>query len=149
MILSALSDWERYLPMHPRFADAFGFLTTQPLAELPVGRHEIDGEELFAVVWEGLGQGQAGAKLESHRRYIDVQYVVSGVDVIGWRPLQSCQRVKQAYDATTDLAFFFDQPETWCQVAAGGFAVFFPEDAHAPLATNRALKKVVVKLRLD
>jgi YhcH/YjgK/YiaL family protein len=149
MILSTLADAHRYVPLHPRFAAAFDYLTSVDAARLVAGRHDLDGDDLFAIVWSGFGKGRAEAPLECHRQYLDIQYVLSGVDEIGWRPLADCQRVKQPYEAASDLAFFFDQPVSWCRVPARSLAIFYPEDAHAPLATTGPLKKIVVKVRLD
>ena len=86
--------------------------------------------------------------LESHRRYLDIQFVVSGEDCIGWLPVAACSRVSQAYNSETDLQFFFDRPGTWIDLAAGSFAVFFPQDAHAPLATSGSIHKVIIKVAL-
>lgn len=149
MILSTLDDARRYDAMHLRFPQAFDFLTSTSLENLDEGRHAIDGDDVFAIAWKGLGMGQSATVLECHRKYIDIQFVVSGWDLIGWRPLHHCQRVKQSYDEATDLAFYFDQPESWCRVPARSFAIFYPEDVHAPLGTNGALKKIVVKVKLD
>ncbi|MCC9603607.1 YhcH/YjgK/YiaL family protein [Stieleria sp. JC731] len=149
MIISTLADASRYTPLHSRFAEAFRYLETVRANELVEGKHEIAGDDLFAIAWSGIGKGQSESVLESHRRYIDIQYVVTGFDVMGWRPLADCQRIRDAYDETKDLAFFHDQPTSWTRVSAGSFAIFYPEDVHAPLGTTTSLKKVVVKVRVD
>ena len=94
----------------------------------------------------GQGRGAEQALLEFHRRYIDIQFVVAGIDLIGWLPTPSCQRVSTPYDEAKDVGFFYDRPATWLSVAAGQFALFFPEDAHAPLAGQGAVHKAVVKV---
>ncbi|OYP36590.1 YhcH/YjgK/YiaL family protein [Rhodopirellula sp. MGV] len=149
MIVSTLAEAGRYQALHPRFAKAFEYLRSLSPSNFAEGRHEIDGDDLFAIAWAGFGNGQADAVLEAHRKYIDIQYVVSGFDVMGWRPLEACERPKQAYDAEKDLAFYFDRPDCWCRVPAGSFAIFYPEDVHAPLAATTSMKKVVVKVKLD
>ena len=148
MIVSKLSDAQRYSDLHPRFSEAFEFLRASASSSLEDGKHEIAGEDLFAVVWSGMGKGQAEAVLECHRLYVDVQYVVSGEDLIGWQSLSECERVKQKYDTATDLAFFFDRPRTWYRVPTGTAAILFPEDVHAPLGGTGSLKKIVVKVRI-
>lgn len=148
MILSTLSEARRYSTLHDRFGDALAFLESLDPVSVTDGRLDIDGDDLFAIAWEGFGKGQSEAVLESHRKYIDIQYVVSGTDVIGWRSIASTSRVKQSYDESNDLAFFFDQPESWFRVPAKSLAIFFPEDTHAPLATTSLIQKVVVKVRI-
>lgn len=149
MILSSLKDASRYENFHPLFPRALEFLRSDSLAALPDGKHEIDGENLFAVVWRGIGKGQADAILECHRRYIDIQYVVSGIDQLGWLPTDACRREKQAFDEQNDLQFFLDRPSAWITVPSGSFTILYPEDAHAPLATTGPVHKVVLKILCD
>ncbi len=149
MILSRLTTFDRYAACHPRFAAATDFLRRPDLERLPDGRHEIDGDRLFAIVSRDLGRGRQDATLESHRRYVDIQYVVSGFDLIGWSDLSECRRPKPDFDEGRDLGFYDDRPGTWLRVPAGTLAVFYPEDAHAPLGTSVAVHKVVVKVAID
>jgi YhcH/YjgK/YiaL family protein len=107
---------------------------------------EIDGDRLFALVMRGAGKPVSEAPLETHRRYIDIQYIVSGVDRMGWKPASEC-RPGRGYDEVRDLEFHDPSPEVWINVSAGRMAIFFPEDAHAPLAhTGVSLQKIVVKV---
>ncbi len=149
MILSKIEQAYRYADCHHGLSRGFEFLQTTKLDGLPVGKHEIDGGRLFAIVAHDQGRGREGAILEVHRRYIDIQYVVSGNELIGWQPLASCSVIKQAYDSETDLAFFLDRPPSWFELAPRSFAVFFPEDAHAPLAADGPVHKIVVKVAVD
>ena len=146
MIIDRLQNADRYSPLHAGFADGFAFLRRADLDQLPDGRHEIDGERLFAIVSRDRGRGREQSLLEAHRRYIDVQFVIEGEDCIGWSPISDCRRVSSPYDAEKDLELFFERPSTWLEVAPGTFAVFYPEDAHAPLATRGRIHKAVVKV---
>lgn len=146
MIIDTLEQADRYTALHPEFARAFDFLRNAPLSDLKPGRHEIDGDGLFAIVATDEGRGRDRAKLEAHRRYIDIQYVVGGSEVIGWSGLERCGDIESPYDAQNDVALFRDPPVTWVDLAPGSFAVFFPEDAHAPLAGSQTVIKVVVKV---
>lgn len=95
------------------------------------------------------------AKLECHRRYIDIQLVLAGVDEMGWRALAECVDPATAYDQTRDIRFFNDPAASWVAVAPGAFCLFFPEDAHAPLVSTQKgtsaarIRKVVVKIAVD
>jgi biofilm protein TabA len=149
MILANIEQAYRYADCHPGLSRGFEFLQTTKLDQLPVGKHAIDGLRLFAIVAHDQGRGRDGAMLEAHRRYIDIQYVISGHELIGWQPLTSCSAIKQAYDSETDLAFFLDRPPSWFELAVRSCAVFFPEDAHAPLAAEGPVHKVVVKVAVD
>lgn len=149
MILDTLREAGRYASMHPGFAQAFEFLSSAALAELEPGKHELDGERLFAIISHDPGRGRQAAKLESHRKYIDIQYVVQGTDEMGWRPLAACTHIETPYDATRDIGFFADAPESWIPVPAGRFVIFWPTDAHAPLAAQGELIKAVMKISVE
>ncbi len=145
MILDILARDDAHVALHPGFRDAFAFLRSLDVAALTPGRIEIAGDLLYAMVVDAEGKGQAQACLETHRRYIDIQYQVAGTDCIGWAPAAGL--AGDGYDAEKDLEFHPARPESWATVAPGRFAVFFPEDAHAPLGGRGRLLKVVVKVR--
>jgi YhcH/YjgK/YiaL family protein len=146
MIVDSLQNADRYAGLHPGLAEAFAFLRRGDLAALPVGRHEIHGQALYAIVARDTGRGREKSLLEFHRQYIDVQFVVEHQDLIGWLPTSLCERIATAWDEEKDIGFFYDRPETWVDVPAGYFAILFPEDAHAPMATTGPVHKVVVKV---
>lgn len=146
MILDTLTRADRYLALHPRFAEAFAFLRTTDLAALAPGRHAIDGDALFALVEDGPGRTRAEAKLECHRRYLDIQLVLKGIDEMGWKPLSECVAPLTDYDAKRDIRFYDDAPASWIATPAGAFCLFFPDDAHAPLVSAERIRKVVVKV---
>jgi len=146
MILDTLVNAERYYSLQSRFQQAFDWLRSRRLEDLPDGRTEIDGDLLYASVAHEKGRGQAAAKYEAHRKYIDIQYLVSGSDLIGWAHLEPGLK-SLGYDVAKDLELFVVKPMLWVSVPTGHFAIFFPEDAHAPLAsTDPVLFKVVVKV---
>ncbi len=149
MIVDYLQNADRYSSLHAGFAGSFAFLRRADLAQLPDSRYESDGERLFAIVSRIEGRGREKSLLEAHRRYIDIQFVISGQDSIGWMPTADCQRVASRYDSEKDVEFFFDRPATWLAVPSHAFAIFYPEDAHAPLATSGPIHKVVVKVAVD
>ena len=149
MILATLEQAFRYANCHHGLSRGFEFLQTTKLDELPDGRLPLDGDRLFAIVAHDQGRGRDEAILEAHRKYIDIQYVISGNELIGWQPLATCRSVKQEYNSETDLAFFLDRPSSWFELAPRSFAVFFPEDAHAPLAAQGPVHKVVVKVAVN
>ena len=146
MILAKLSDADRYLALHPLFPRAFAFLRGTDLAALAPGRHAIDGEQLFAIVEACAGRTRAEAKLECHRRYIDIQLVLEGIDEMGWKPVAECADPATDYDAARDIRFLNDPPSSWIATPPGSFCLFFPDDAHAPLVSTGMIRKVVVKI---
>jgi len=158
MVLDTLHNSARYFPLHPEFARAFDFLAHADWAELAPGsvnperhsvRHPIDGDRMYVSIDHVEGRGRAGARLEAHRRHIDIQFTIEGSEEIGWRSLAGCAQAAGAFDDERDVGFFSDAPETWVSVPAGTFAIFFPDDAHAPLAGRGTVKKAIVKIAID
>jgi biofilm protein TabA len=147
MILDRLENADRYTVLHPVFPRALAFLRQRDLRALAVGRHEIDGERLYAMVVKGQGKGRDKAPLEIHRRYIDLQYTLAGGELIGWKDAGACRQAR-GLDEAKDVGFCDDAPEAWIDVPAGALAVFFPHDAHAPMAGEGEVCKVVVKVRV-
>jgi YhcH/YjgK/YiaL family protein len=146
MILDTLAQADRYLALHPLFAGAFAFLRSTDLGTLQPGKHAINGERLFAIVEACAGRTRAEAKLECHRRYIDIQLVLEGVDEMGWKPLAACVDPATDHDAARDIRFFNDAPASWIATPPGSFCLFFPDDAHAPLVSAGLIRKVVLKI---
>ena len=146
MIIDVLKNSNRYATMHPGFDKAFAFLRRPDLRNLAVGRYEIDGDRIFAMVAMDAGRDKDLAQLETHEKYIDIQLVLDGSDDMGWRPQSLCRLPAGEYDFDNDIRFFADLPLVWQPVAAGMFAVFFPEDAHQPLIGNGMIHKIVVKV---
>ena len=149
IIIDTLQRAEDYYDMHPAFEKAFAFLRQNGLAELPAVRHEIDGDRLFCMISKGPGRSRAEAKLEAHRKYVDIQYVIAGTDEMGFKPTADCKLTDTSYDADKDIEFFKDQPDSWTEVPAGSFVIFFPQDAHAPLVSSGEIHKVVLKIAVE
>lgn len=149
MIFDLISHLSRYESLHAGLAAARRWLAETELLRLSSGRHEIDGQRLFALVGRDPGKGRQAAKLESHRRYIDVQVILAGQEEIGYRPLADCSSPEVPFLPDNDVAFYAERPDTWLAMPPGRFAIFFPDDAHAPLAGVGELHKVVVKVAVE
>jgi biofilm protein TabA len=149
MIVDELKNAERWTSLHPGFAAAFAFLRGEGLDKLEAGRQEIDGRRLYAVVIRQKGKGRSGAKLEAHRRYIDIQYCLENTDLLGWKSAAACTQPEKPFDEQKDIQHFLDAPESWVITPPGSFAIFFPQDAHAPMGADETLHKVVMKVAVD
>jgi biofilm protein TabA len=146
MILDTFACAERYAGLHRRFGHALRFLAETDLESLPTGRTDIDGDDLFVILDRQDGRGREGSRLEAHSRYIDIQYTIRGEEEIGWAPLAACSAPVGPFDGAKDIVFFDDTPRCWLTLPRGSFAIFFPEDAHAPLAGTGAVVKAIVKV---
>lgn len=133
-----------------RFRAAYAFLSRPDLAELPCGRVDIDGDDVFANVQRYDTVPAAQKDLEAHRRYFDVQFVVSGEEQIEVAPLAGLPETRP-FDEEGDFGLYETPAETTAVVLrAGDFAVLAPEEAHKPgcaLGEPCAVCKIVVKVR--
>ncbi len=150
MIIATVEELYQQVPGLPRLRQALDYIQNARGLDLPDGRYEIDGSMLYALVqsYQTLPPDDQ-AKYEAHRNYIDVQYIVSGVEVMGWAPLERMQVTKE-YQPEKDIVLGTCQAarSTLTRVEAGEAAVFFPQDAHAPKLTCAEpgqVKKIVVK----
>jgi len=148
MILSALSQSDRYATLHPLFPRAFEYIRDTDLLALAPGRYPVVGEQLFVIAESVPGRTRAEAQLECHRKYIDIQLVLEGVDEMGWKALADCVEPVSDYSAEKDIRFFRDAPASWIATPPGAFCIFFPEDAHAPLVSTGQIRKVIFKVAL-
>lgn len=149
MIFDVLENAHRYLALHKGFAKAFDFLLRPDLKELPIGKYEIDGKSVYAMVAKEAGRRKEDALLETHEKYIDIQLVMTGIDEMGWKPKSLCKKPAGKYDQENDEQIFLDEPDAWLSTQSGAFAIFFPEDAHMPLISSEQIHKVVVKVAVD
>jgi len=146
MIFSSLSQSGRYAALHPLFPHVFEYIRNTDLLSLAPGIYHIVGDDLFAIVEHVPGRTRAEAKLECHRRYIDIQLVLEGEDEMGWKALADCFDPVSDYSDEKDIRFFRDAPASWVAVPSGHFCIFFPEDAHAPLVSTENIRKVIFKV---
>ena len=147
MIIDTLSNAHRYMNLHPRFAAAFEFINNQNLATIEVGKYPIDGPDLHASVSLKEAYTRAAAKFECHDHWIDIQVCPAGKEQMGWSARERVSVPAGEYNSEKDVTFWNDTPETYFTLQAGQFAIFFPEDAHAPQIGEGEIKKLVVKIR--
>jgi biofilm protein TabA len=153
MILDSLQHASRYAALGPSFARAFDYLAGTRFETLKDGRHEIDGDSVYALLSSYSTAAPQTKKLEAHRRYADIQVLLQGEETILWTPLEGLQ-AEGEYQADKDIIFFRDRAgagTAQLSLHPGLFALFLAWDAHKPgcsLQRPEAVRKVVVKVRL-
>jgi YhcH/YjgK/YiaL family protein len=148
MIFDTLDNHARYVGLGYNLPAAMKFLLENDLTSLPPGRMDLNGDNLYVLVQEYNTKPAEQGMWEAHRKYIDVQYMVSGQERMGVANL----RTMQLGEYVTEKDF---QPMSGrgnhLDVFAGSFVIFFPEDAHMPgLCVNapESVKKVVLKVKI-
>lgn len=149
MIVDTIANAAKYFSVHPLFAKAFAYISEADL-ENTEGRFEIDGSYLKAIYSNktGMTAEQSAAKFECHDKHIDIQLCINGVETIGWKPRESCVSPKGDYNPEKDVQFYNDTPEMYFQLRGGQFAIFFPEDVHAPMIGEGEIRKLVIKVKI-
>ena len=160
-----LSGWEvtpdasinkRSLAIHyhknPRhWNQAFKFLKNADLNSLPEGKQELEGEHLFIAVSEYNSKDLSETKYESHKKYIDIQYMISGKEKMGIIQLENASGI-HPYDEENDLVFYNSEGGEYVEADQNNFLIFFPEDVHRPcvkIQENIPVKKIVVKILIE
>ena len=103
-------------------------------------------DEIYANIQTCNPKPKKDQVLEKHKRYIDLQLVISGKERIGWKFFDKTFKVLKKYNAKNDIAFYSNKPDTFINLKKSEFAIFFPEDTHAPLCCDKMVKKCIVKI---
>lgn len=144
MIVADLKNIEHQIPMTPAIRKAMEFLRRTDILNLADGRIEIDGQQVFAMIQRYETVIADVPRIEYHRKYMDLQYVASGEEVIGWVPADEVS-VTEAYDEDRDICFG-TAPQcriTPLYLKAGQVAVLYPEDGHAPRLAGGEMSRVI------
>jgi len=151
MILDTLQNAHLYHGLGPKFIKAFEYLAQTDFNALEKGKYEIEGKDIFAIVNEYDTVDPSGERMEAHRKYIDIQYIVKGAELIG-HDLLLQKTPSQAYDEPTDFMLFDEKPAFFTKLEQDQFAVFFPSDLHMPnLRIDQPIpvKKIVIKISVN
>ncbi|HCE46935.1 MAG TPA: YhcH/YjgK/YiaL family protein [Lentisphaeria bacterium] len=144
MIFDTLKNGSIYLPVHPEFKHVFRFLSRKDLSKLALGRHEIGRNGTFAIVQEYLTKDESEGFIECHRKYIDVQYVSSGIEKSGITAKSACTEATK-YDKEKDFQKLKGRTD-FITLNPSVFAIFFPDDGHMPCITAGKRKSKVRKI---
>ena len=151
MIIDTIKNCEKYYSLHPSFAAAFEQLKKM-IAESEPGRYTVDGDSVFVNMAAYTTKTHDECKYENHKKYVDIQYVLSGAERIDLIDADKLTVTEDKY-ADGDIAFFALSPaQTSVTLQAGDFVLIFPDEAHSPcMADNNvpsAVAKAVAKVRL-
>jgi YhcH/YjgK/YiaL family protein len=141
-----------YFKNKARWDKAFTFLKTNDLSGLEVKRYDIEGDNLYASVSEYLTKNKEDARFEAHQKYIDIQYVINGIEQISVAPVSLKKDITVPYDISKDIEFMTVTRCTDMKATPERFFIFFPSDLHRPsvkIGENSKVRKVVVKVKID
>ena len=146
MIIDKLENIGMYASVNPLFAQAIEFLKSTDLNAHELGKVVLKEGELFVNFAAARPKTKDDAKIETHNSFIDIQIPLTGTELMGYMPKTDLAEAE--YNAEKDVTFYPGHATDYLTVKPGMFAIFFPEDAHAPGVTEVELKKVIVKVRV-
>lgn len=146
MVVDKLENLEKYVSLNPLFAQAVEFLKSTDLDAHEIGKITLKEGELMVNFSQTRPKTKEEAKLETHNQFIDIQIPLSGVEIMGYTPRTDLP--EEEYNAEKDITFYKGLAKDYLTIAPGMFAIFFPQDGHAPGVTSDGVKKVIVKVRV-
>ncbi len=151
MIINDAFSVNKYAYLDAKFEKAYEFLRRKDLADLPAGKYEIDGEDVFAMVQEYETSPESELQFESHKKYFDIQYMIHGKEYFKMISTEGL-KVKQPYDENSDVMFYEDpEDSSVAYLTDGQMAVVAPEEAHKPRCAAgqpEKVRKIVAKVRV-
>ncbi len=148
MIVDVLKNKELYYGIHKNIKPAMEFIEKAVAENLEVGRYELDGKNLFALVQEY--DSKIEASWEYHRKYIDIQFIVSGKEIITWDNIKNLPDGVE-YNEEKDIAKFAMSGGTDVVMETGYYCILYPQDLHQPgrvFDNVEPIKKIVVKIAI-
>lgn len=150
--ITDLAVWAKHYQKYPeRWEQAFNFLAHTNLDSLPLGRIDLS-DDIYITISEYRTKEPEDAFYEAHKKYIDVQYLISGSEYIGILRDTVLLKEMQPYDEEKDIAFYASDGGTLRKATPGNFFIFFPQDVHRPCVKDMEqamVKKLVVKIKVD
>ena len=141
-----------YFKNKERWDKAFEFLKNSDLTTLAPKRYNIDGDNLYATISEYQSKNETDVKFETHKKYIDIQYVISGTELMSLAPMADKKDVTTPYDGNRDIEYMTVSKFSGYPATSANFFLFFPSDIHRPsvkVAESVPVRKVVIKVKID
>ncbi len=150
MVYDHLKNVHLYFPLSERIENALRYCSETNFANMEPGKYEVEGENIYALVSEYNTKPSTSGKWEAHKKYIDIQIMISGKEKMGFTESQKVIVINE-YDSEKDCTIYKGEGN-FLIADEKHFAIFFPTDIHMPgMAINipKAVKKVVVKVRTE
>ena len=150
MLFDKAQNMATYYESAPRLEFCVEFLKRFEEEALPDGEYEIDGERVFANIQTYRTKQQDDTcRFEAHRKYVDVQYIVSGMEKIRVAKLGDLKLTEERSSKGQDIAFYEGEPRLDFVLTKGTFLMLYPQDAHMPglsVEKDSTVRKIIFKL---
>jgi YhcH/YjgK/YiaL family protein len=146
MVIDTLDNFSKYVALNPLFAEVEKFMQENNLSAMETGKYPIKGDDLFVNIAIAKGKEPEEAVLETHVKMIDIQIPLDGDETYGYTPL--CDLPEAEYNAEKDITKYEGMAQSFIDCKPGMFAIFFPQDGHAPcISLAPEIKKAIFKVK--
>lgn len=149
MIIDRIENASRYYSLEPGITQALEYVKNNDLSTIAPGKYEIIRDKIQMIVNEYGQECTDRVRMEAHRKNIDVQYWVSGSELMGYSPLQS-QHLLEPFNEGKDCGFYAADA-SFSRLEPGMFAIYFPTDLHTAIADEKCdtkVRKIVFKVAI-
>ena len=129
MIYDTLSNLENYRGMYPQITRALEIIRDTDFSAMEDGTYEVDGFD-FRYMLQSYTLDAVKDIAEAHKDFIDIQFIISGTEMMGVAPLADMDEEVNARPEKD--VWNYRGKLDWLTITGDRFVVFFPNDAHAP-----------------
>jgi YhcH/YjgK/YiaL family protein len=148
MILDNIKNAHLYEGLNPLIKEGLAYLKTLDTSNLVSGKITLPNG-IFAITQIFMPKSTGEAKLETHQKYIDIQYLIEGVEIIEYAPFEKLE-ISNPYHQENDITFYHNSKNViYLNLKAEEFTIFYPHDAHKPgigSSNGLLIKKIVIKI---
>ena len=145
MIIDTIDNLNKYVALNPLFGKVAEYIAQHNLLEMAAGKYEIEGKDLFLNRNLSRAKTKEEARIESHNRMIDIQIPLNVPEAMGYTPRKDLPECE--YNAEKDITFYPGLAQEYITVYPGQFAIFFPQDGHAPCVSDVEIEKAIFKVK--
>ena len=148
LIFDRLNNASQYYHLGERLEQGLKYLLEKDFSKMEPGRYDIDGDKIYALVQEYDTRKRSDGKWEAHRRYIDIQYISEGIELMGYENLENMEAVEEEYNSDKDV-LFLKGDGSFVKMPIGMFTILWPQDVHMPgqaVSGPSMVRKVVIKV---
>ncbi len=152
MIKNSLKYTKNYYKLSENIKLGLKFLEDNDLETFENGKYEILGQDVFVNIQDYETKPENQCKWEAHRKYIDIQFIIKGIEKVGVGEIQD-YTTTEVYNEKKDVEFFETQKtQNFIELKENEYIILYPYDVHKPQICNNMpsyVKKAVVKVSIN
>lgn len=152
MIIGQLKKFYESDSLQKELNEAINYLKKTDFSKMAKGKYTINGDKIFLILDEYETKPKNEKKAEVHKKYIDIQYMISGTELVGAGFFDNGNEIFEEYLEEKDRALYTTvHNEFEILLSKGMFAIFFPADIHRPgcqYKSKENVRKAIVKVQV-